>query len=363
MSSLLSFVVPFVVAALYYLCFAFLMVLVGLVAVAPRRERQSCRPWSPVLPAPEYLNGLTARRLFLLLALSLLLWQLTLFWEARTALPSVQLWLGRLNFAAVALAVFLAWRFVQEVAASARPWYFRPASARTRWLYQCLCCETTIVTLITLGTPLVDEAESVVNVHAVTQFGPFFPLYLLHVLGYLAATLFIAFQARGRTAFPSGRGQLTLIGFGTLVTGGVSLITNALLPYAYGNFRFCDVGTLSIWCFLLSVAYAIFVHGLFEIRVMVRAALVYGMLLALVLGAYGSAVFMITQYLTDGAGADRLTQFAVLFIAFSFDPLRRFLEAKTDRLLFGENSENRDHRQCRNDSRLLITSLFAWRCD
>ena len=58
----------------------------------------------------------------------------------------------------------------------------------------------------------------------------------------------------------------------------------------------------------------------------------YGILLTLVLGAYSSTVFLLTRYLTTGA--DKLTQFAVLLIAFSFDPLRRFLDKKVETLLF-----------------------------
>jgi hypothetical protein len=66
-----------------------------------------------------------------------------------------------------------------------------------------------------------------------------------------------------------------------------------------------------------------------------RKALVYGILLAFVLGAYSSAVFLVTEYLTESAG--KATQFAVLLIAFSVDPLRKFLEEKTRRLLFGKH--------------------------
>ena len=73
-----------------------------------------------------------------------------------------------------------------------------------------------------------------------------------------------------------------------------------------------------------------------------RAALVYGVLLAFVLGAYSSTIFVLTQYLTDGAG--KLAQFSVLLIAFSFDPLRRFLEGKVDALLFGGRGEVGDQK-------------------
>ena len=66
----------------------------------------------------------------------------------------------------------------------------------------------------------------------------------------------------------------------------------------------------------------------------------YGILLTFVLGGYSATVFVVTQYLTDSAG--KLTQFAVLFFAFSFDPLRRWLEKKTNDFLFGEREQNKE---------------------
>jgi len=169
---------------------------------------------------------------------------------------------------------------------------------------------------------------------AITTFGPLFPLYLLHVLGCLTAALRTALREWRRSKERRVRGQLAILGFGIIGTGGVALITNELLPYGCGDFRFGDWGPLSTLFFLLAVAYATFIHGLFDLRTLVCETLAYGILLAFVLEAYSSVVFLVTQHLTSGT--EKLTQFAVLVIAFSFDPLRRFLEEKTDRLLFGE---------------------------
>ena len=370
---------PFLVAILYYLCFALLLGLVTVIAAAPlslslpatksaERSKVKNAAQRPLDSVSARRNGLAKRRFFFLLALSLLLWQLTLFLETRTTLPLLQLWLGRINFAAVAVAVFFSWGFVQHVAqqsaqsAQGEASYTAlsvtaPSLLGPRWLRYSLYFETAFFALLTLLTPLIDEAESIVAGHPVTQFGPLFPYYLLHILGYLVATLILAFAARGRSlAAPTVRRQLTVIGVGILATGGVALITNALLPYGFDDFRFCDIGALSTLFFLLSVAYAVFVHGLFDLRIVLRETLVYGLLLAVVLGGYSSAVFVATQYLTGGTGADKLTQFMVLLIAFSFDPLRRYLEEKTDILLFGKDRGRRRRRR-----RSIAASLFSWR--
>ena len=265
------------------------------------------------------------RRMFCLLALFLLLWQLTLFLEVRLALPDLQLWFGRANFAAVVFVTYFALRFVQEVS----PKTTRPSASLLRWL----CAETLLLALLALLTPFITRTERVETSHAISTFGLLFPLYLLHVLLYLGAALVLAFRQRRRAQKPALRGQFLLIGSGMLVTGGIALVTNVLLPYGLGDFRFCDAGTLSTIFFVLAIAYATFLQGLFDLRLLLRKTLVYGVMMVFVLSAYSATVFLITQYLTDGT--DKIKQFAVLGIAFSFDPLRRLLEEKTDRLLFG----------------------------
>lgn len=73
------------------------------------------------------------------------------------------------------------------------------------------------------------------------------------------------------------------------------------------------------------------------------------------LGDYSSAAPLLSQYLTEEAGT--LTQFVVLLLAFSFDPLRRLLEKKADRMLFGRRT-GREHG--RPGRRPLSPS--PWRC-
>jgi len=303
-------------ALVYYVCFLSLIGLTLFIAFGMRQSKARA--------------GL--RITFVLLSLSLLSWQATMFIEVRTALPIEQLWVGRFNFAIVAMVVYLALLFVRRI-----------PTQKSDGMTECsplLLVETASLFLITLFTPLVDAVEQVVpGGRALTYFGPLYPFYLLHILSYLVLAIEHVFRTRKKAQDSRVRRQLGLVGFGLIATGGVAFITNGAMPYWLGDYRYCDVGTISVQIFILSVAYATFMHGLFDVRVIIRETLVYGFLMAFVLSAYSSTVFLITEYLTDGQ--DKVKQFAVLIIAFSFDPIRRILESKTDRLLFGERTDTK----------------------
>lgn len=273
--------------------------------------------------------GLRLRRTFFWLALSLLVWQGTLFLEARTEEPAWQLGLGRVNFAAVVLTASLALQFVQDVAG--KRLRVRRGASYGLW------GETWTLVALTLFTPWVDTVERVEDGHALSTYGPLFGFYLLHVIGCLVGSLLLAFMLSRRAAHRVTRRRLRVIAAGILATGGIASITNVLLPYGFEDFRYCDVGTLSTVFFLAAVTYATFVYRLFNVRLLLRKTLVYGLLLAFVVGAYNSAVFLLTAYLANHVGD--FTWFPVLLIAFSVDPLRRFLEKLTDRLLFDPRSD------------------------
>ncbi len=271
-------------------------------------------------------------RCFALTALSLLAWQVTLFLYNHAQDPSTLLWLGRANFAAIVFVVFFSWMLVRAIAGL-------PLPKSIKWLL----VEIIALAAATAFTPLVDQAEATTTTGVVqhtTQYGPLFPLYLLHAVAYLLVAVLTAFRVRdanlpSRPSYdaPVVRDQLLLVGMGMLATGLVALVTNVLLPFGFGNFRYNDVGTLSTILFLAAVAYAIVKHHLFDIRLLVRKTLVYGLLLSLVLAAYSAVALLVTDHLAQDS-ASGLTRFGVLLIAFSFDPIRRFLEKRIDGLLF-----------------------------
>ncbi|MBB6053878.1 histidine kinase N-terminal 7TM domain-containing protein [Armatimonas rosea] len=280
-----------------------------------------------------------AARWFVGTCVALFGWTATLYVFQHLSIPEQVLLVGRLNFAAASLAVYGVYRLVRAV-----------AGLTTRLADQMFGGLTLLVALVSTFTPWVDQAEHVsltaqvsltsMQVHQ-TVYGPLFPLYAAHLLGLLGGAILLAFSERRKgMQLQNVRDQLLLLGVGILATGAVSIITNVLLPYVRGDFRWIDVGPLSTLLLLLAVGYAVVQHQLFDIKVLIRRTLVLGMALSLVLAAYSALVLLAT----DSVGSSEsggVTRFGVLVLAFSFDPIRRFLEKRIDKLLFPERSHRR----------------------
>ncbi len=310
-------------AALYGLCLLFLAAAALLIFAKDPRSR--------------------LHRHFALLLLALLGWVASLFVFGLPLglklAPEQLLWLGRFNFACLVPAVLLSFLFVQDIAGGQD---VRNRQIRmTRWLWM----ETALLFLLTLLTPLVDQAELIRAGQHVTLYGPLFALYALHLVALLAAMLWAAFRPVAG-ASPETRSQLRLTGIGALATAAIALTTNALLPYAFGNFHLIHVGTLSTILFLLAVADAVFVHHLFDIRLVIRAAFVYAGLIALALELYQLALSFLIRLVPVGDQAQShlaATAMVLVINAFTQQPVRRWLEGRFDRSLRPKSFAHRQH--------------------
>jgi len=284
------------IAALYILCILFLTGF-GLFVIAKN---------------PKALLN----RYFALLCLALLGWVGSLFAFVLQTSAAELLWLGRFNFAAVALVAPLAYLFVRELAG-------RPP-ARKGWMW----AESAALAAATLLSASVDRAELVSGGLHTTSYGSLFPLYVLHVLAYVGAALFAAFRPLMRT-LRDRRSQLALVGWGILGTFVIALVTNAILPYAFGDFRFIHLGTISTILFIAAVGYATFVEHLFDVRVVIRATLVFAGLIALALEVYHATIGFLVHLLPLGGESERnfaATMVTLVVYSFTQTSVQKWLE-------------------------------------
>ena len=272
-------------------------------------------------------------RTFALLAVALLGWVASLFAFNFQVAPGPLLLVGRLNFASIVFVVTLALRFVEAIGRRSANANKADRAPDRRLLL--LWAETVLLAALTLLTPLVDKAELIRAGQHLTLYGPLFGLYVLHILLLLGAVLRHAFRPPRATS-SEAVGQLRLLGAGILMTAAVALVTNALLPYWLGDFRFIHVGTLSTILFLAAVGDAVFVRHLFNVHVIIRAAFVYAGLIALALELYGLAVTFLARLLPLGDVTQRhfaATAIALVVNAFTQQPVKRWLGHLVDRFL------------------------------
>ena len=161
------------------------------------------------------------------LAFAQLGWVGTLFIFNATPVGPTLLWIGRANFAAAALAAPAVFGFVQALLKKPLRW--------TSWIL----IETLLIAGLSLGTGLIDQTEAVRGSVHLTTYGWLFPLYIVHLLLYLLPALWQALTPPRH--FASER-QVRLVGMGMLVTAGVGMTTNVVLPYGFGNFHLIDIG-------------------------------------------------------------------------------------------------------------------------
>jgi hypothetical protein len=262
-------------------------------------------------------------RFFALMALSLFAWLLTLYvfhQQEETAL--LTLW-GRLNFASVLLAVLFGLLFVRALTGR--------ALVKASWLWG----ETLLLTTLTLMTPLVDQMEYRQGSEIITDFGPLFPFYTAHLVLYIGAAVVYVFGSLP-TAPRRLRYQLAWVGTGILTSAAVALTTNLLLPYVFGVFAFQEIGALAVLFLIGAIAYAISAYQLFDVRVVIRAAVVFSLLIAFVMELYQAMVTSLTHLLPfhDPAARSLTALFLTITLnVFVQEPLRRTLERLADRVL------------------------------
>lgn len=292
---------PALLAALYILCLLLLIGFAGFV----------------FFKAPKSL----LHRSFAFLALALFGWVASLFaFNFPSAFPTSSLALlvlGRFNFTCIVFAVLLTFRFVCLIAR-------RPSMPFFPYLW----LETLLLAGLTLLTPLIDQAELVRAGEHITVYGTLFPFYLLHVLVFLGLSLLAALRPVHGT-LRDVQDQLMLVGGGILATGAVGLVTNVLLPYAFGNFAWIHIGTISTLLFLVAVGDAVFVHHLFSIRLIIRVTFVYVGLIALMLELYSLVVTFLAHLLPFGDAGERsfaATAIALVINAFTQKPVKEWLE-------------------------------------
>lgn len=186
-------------------------------------------------------------------------------------------------------------------------------------------------------TDLIIKAEIVVGSGRETIFGS---LAILYYLSLGLGTLLILYIFIKKLASNKGqsRQQLKFLALGTLTTIFLAVISNLILPIAFGYYGTVIFGPLLTVIFVGFTTYAIVKHRMMDIRMVVARSISYSLLLLILAGIYAGGIFVAQTFIFPEAsysiGQVAVQAILALIMAFSFQPLRRWLTRITDRIFF-----------------------------
>lgn len=168
-------------------------------------------------------------------------------------------------------------------------------------------------------------------------FGPLVSYYFLDIIGFgLAIIALLVVGLRNKRGLEKSR--LQLVSLGIFLTLVVSVATNLLVPIFADNFALSTLGPVSTIGMVAGFAYAIIRQKLFDIRLVVARSVMYILLLISLAAVYALAMFGLTQLFFKSSSVSPQQNAAsvvmAIFLAFSFQPLRRFFEQLTNKLFF-----------------------------
>ncbi len=173
---------------------------------------------------------------------------------------------------------------------------------------------------------------------------PLIFLYGLYLVLYFGISIYTFYSVYRRSiGIDRLRAGLVLLGFFISILLGVFF--NLILPIA-GNYNFVYLGPASTLILIGVMAYAIIKHRLFDIRLVIARTIAYFLVLATLGLTYGYFVFGFVDGFFPDTGTTQLQQafytISAVFLAFTFQPLKRFFDRLTDRVFYRDKYSSED---------------------
>jgi len=188
-----------------------------------------------------------------------------------------------------------------------------------------------------------------INGNLKTELGPFLPLFMLYFLVLLVAIVFRLFQGL-RKSVGRDKEQIKYLIFGLLLSLTFVGFFDILLILALKITAFTSLGVSAFLFFEGAVFYSITRHRLMDIRLVVARTVAYTLLVGVIGIFYTVVSFAATSLLFKTTTTiEQISLYTVLtiIVAFTFQPLRHFLEEATDKIFY----------KGRYDSQELLTNL------
>lgn len=181
----------------------------------------------------------------------------------------------------------------------------------------------------------------VIEGSSLTVTGPAYPFWgIFNAL--VGAWIVNNFIKMYKKSGPLIRLQLTYIFLGIGIMAIGTLGGDVIIPVFFNNTSFFWTSSFFIIPFIGLASYAIIKHRLFDIRMVVARSVSYSLLLVFLGIIYSSGLFIISSLITKTVTPTSSlisSTILALIIAYTFQPLRNWLEKTTDKIFFKERYE------------------------
>jgi len=271
---------------------------------------------------------------FFLVTVSVSLWNLCAFASEAVSTTEGRLMLSRLSYLFACLALYLVVLFMYKFLG-------RKTNKIINFFNHTLIIVTAILLLF---SSLIVSSITEVNASFTINGGILYPIFFLAVVFYVIQ--FIIFpvidykKARG-----TRRNQIKFLflGFALYIISvlffnfGTRLLANSDIYYRYGNYAVI---------FLIGfMSYALIKHRLMDIRMVVARSVAFTILIGVLAGFYAAVILAAQALVFPNAnystGYISLQIALAIIMAFSFQPLRRWVTKITDKIFF-KNSYDKD---------------------
>jgi len=200
------------------------------------------------------------------------------------------------------------------------------------WVLSLIAATGLMVALLTLS-PFVFSGVEIVNNSPKPIPGPLIIVFALYVATLSVLAIYTLFKKIKRSTGVEKQ-QIIFVTFGILLMIGLIIITILIPLIVIRSNVFVAYEPIYTLIFLGMTAYAIIRHRFLDIRVLVARTTSYSLLLFSLIGIYTGAIFTLSEFAPSGLNRSYIYMLLALVVAFSFDPLKVFLEKATDKVFF-----------------------------
>lgn len=170
-------------------------------------------------------------------------------------------------------------------------------------------------------------------------------IYGLYLLIYFGVGIIVLLRARVH-AYAAERNKITIILLGLALAAIVGLFFNLLLSI-FGEYGFVKFGPIASLILVATSTYAIIRHQLFDIRLAAVRTIAYILALGTLAAIYYIFVYLASVVLLGGEAQTSLSVspvniFLALFMAFIFQPVKKFFDRVTNNIFFRDTYKSDD---------------------